>query len=299
MTTIQIEQLVKQYRGRQQPALDHVSLNIQSGMYGLLGKNGAGKSTLMKILTTLEKPTSGKVLVDGTPLKDARSIRRKIGYLPQQFGFYPTMKVIDAMTYLAILAEVPAREQKRRIERLLAAVHLTAQAKTKVKALSGGMLQRLGIAQALVNEPRVLIVDEPTAGLDPEERIRFRNLLADFANERLVLLSTHIVSDVEATTNRIGILDHGRLVFNGTTDELIDAAAGHVFVGDLPVAQLKQFKTQYQISEQTAHGQHIRVRFLARTPLATWQSVAPTLEEAYLYSQTQHHQALVKTVSSV
>lgn len=163
MTTIQIEQLVKHYRGRQQPALDHVSLNIQSGMYGLLGKNGAGKSTLMKILTTLEKPTSGKVLVDGTPLKDARSIRRKIGYLPQQFGFYPTMKVIDAMTYLAILAEVPAREQKRRIEWLLAAVHLTAQAKTKVKALSGGMLQRLGIAQALVNEPRVLIVDEPTA----------------------------------------------------------------------------------------------------------------------------------------
>ena len=160
MTTIQIEQLVKQYRGRQQPALDHVSLNIQSGMYGLLGKNGAGKSTLMKILTTLEQPTSGKVLVDGTPLKDARSIRRKIGYLPQQFGFYPTMKVIDAMTYLAILAEVPAREQKRRIEWLLAAVHLTAQAQTKVKALSGGMLQRLGIAQALVNEPRVLIVDE-------------------------------------------------------------------------------------------------------------------------------------------
>ena len=123
--------------------------------------------------------------------------------------------------------------------------------------------------------------------------------MADFANERLVLLSTHIVSDVEATTNRIGILDHGRLVFNGTTDELIDAAAGHVFVGDLPVAQLKQFKTQYQISEQTAHGQHIRVRFLARTPLATWQSVAPTLEEAYLYLQTQHHQALVKTVSGV
>lgn len=226
MTTIQTEQLVKQYRGRQQPALDHVSLNIQSGMYGLLGKNGAGKSTLMKILTTLEQPTSGKVLVDGTPLKDARSIRRKVGYLPQQFGFYPTMKVIDAMIYLAILAEVPAREQKRRIERLLAAVHLTAQAQTKVKALSGGMLQRLGIAQALVNEPRVLIVDEPTAGLDPEERIRFRNLLADFANGRLVLLSTHIVSDVEATTNRIGILDHGRLIFNGTTDELIDALRG-------------------------------------------------------------------------
>ncbi|MFK5280165.1 ATP-binding cassette domain-containing protein, partial [Lacticaseibacillus paracasei] len=174
-------------------------------------------------------------------------------------------------------AHVPAREQSGRIQQLLEEVHLADKARTKIKALSGGMLQRLGIAQALVNHPKVLIVDEPTAGLDPEERIRFRNLLTDFANDRIVLLSTHIVSDIEATTNTIGILDQGRLLFNGTTDQLMLAANGHVFEKEMPVANLNDFKRYRRITEQVTNGATVKLRFLATNQIKTGTQVLPTL----------------------
>ncbi|AHJ31939.1 ABC transporter ATP-binding protein [Lacticaseibacillus paracasei] len=293
MEKINIEGLTKRYRGKAAPALDQVSLEIETGMYGLLGKNGAGKSTLMKILTTLEQPTAGTVEVCGVPIKAAKAIRQQIGYLPQRFGFYTNMRVVDAMTYLAVLANVPARDQSQRIQHLLEEVHLADKARTKIKALSGGMLQRLGIAQALVNRPKVLIVDEPTAGLDPEERIRFRNLLTDFANERIVLLSTHIVSDIEATTNTIGILDQGRLLFNGTTDQLLLAANGHVFEKEVPVAKLNEFKRYRRITEQVTDGTMVKLRFLAASQINTSAQVLPTLEEAYLYLQMKHEEAFL------
>ena len=268
MEKINIEGLTKRYRGKAAPALDQVSLEIETGMYGLLGKNGAGKSTLMKILTTLEQPTAGTVEVCGVPIKAAKAIRQQIGYLPQRFGFYPNMRVVDAMTYLAVLANVPARDQFQRIQHLLEEVHLADKARTKIKALSGGMLQRLGIAQALVNRPKVLIVDEPTAGLDPEERIRFRNLLTDFANERIVLLSTHIVSD-----------------------QLLLAANGHVFEKEVPVAKLNEFKRHRRITEQVTDGTMVKLRFLAASQINTSAQVLPTLEEAYLYLQMKHEEA--------
>ncbi|KRL11343.1 ABC transporter ATP-binding protein [Schleiferilactobacillus perolens] len=287
MNTIQIDHLSKRYRGQSRPALNDVSLTISAGMFGLLGKNGAGKSTLMRILTTLDQATTGTVQLCGIPITQRAAVRNQVGYLPQNFGFYPNMTVRDALTYLAILAHVPPRSQHRRINALLAQVNLTDQACTKVKALSGGMRQRLGIAQALVNQPKVLIVDEPTAGLDPEERIRFRNLLTEFAQDRIVLLSTHIVSDIEATTNRIGVLNQGRLLFTGTTAQLQAQATGHVFTRTLPLAELSDYKSRYEISEQVVQGNTAHIRFLATAGIPGANVVAPTLEEAYLYLQSR------------
>lgn len=290
MSSIQISDVTKTYRKKPTPALDHLTLEIGNGMFGLLGKNGAGKSTLMKILTTLEQPTSGTAEICGISLTQPQEIRNLIGYLPQNFAFYPNMKVSDALAYLATLANVPIRDQRQRIAQLLDDVNLTEKANAKVRQLSGGMLQRLGIAQALINNPQVLIVDEPTAGLDPEERIRFRNLLTDFSSNRTVLLSTHIVSDVEATTNQIGVLDHGQLLFTGTTNELMVAATGHVFEARIPLESAIQFKQTHQISEQVTQADQIHFRFIADS--SDQKPTAPTLEEAYLYLQAQHEGVL-------
>lgn len=290
MESIQIHNLTKRYHGKATPALNHISLNIQSGMFGLLGKNGTGKSTLIRILTTLDEPTSGTIQMGGNPIKNKRQIRSQIGYLPQNFGFYPSMTVIDAMTYLAILAKVPTWQRTTRINKLLAAVNLIDKSHAKIKSLSGGMRQRLGIAQALVNDPRVLIVDEPTAGLDPEERIRFRNLLTDFAKNRIVILSTHIVSDIEATTNAVGILEQGRLLFTGSTEQLIEAATGHTFEINLPFNELNHFKTAHRLTEQISQGSTVKIRFLSDRPISTAHVVSPTLEEAYLFLQMQHEE---------
>lgn len=286
MSSIQVAHLTKVYRKQAHPALADLTLEIGNGMFGLLGKNGAGKSTLMKILTTLEKPTRGSAKVCDLPLTQPRAIRDLIGYLPQNFSFYPNMTVTDVLSYLATLANVPVRKQRQRIAQLLDRVNLKEKAQVKVRQLSGGMLQRLGIAQALINDPQVLIVDEPTAGLDPEERIRLRNLLTDFATDRTVLLSTHIVSDIEATTNHIGVLDHGQLLFTGTTDQLLRQANGHVQQKMVPVAAAAKFKQTHQISEQVTQTDKIHFRFIADA--ATAAPVSPTLEEAYLYLQLQH-----------
>lgn len=182
---IEIKELNKFY-GKKKQALSNVNLTIGQGMFGLLGRNGAGKTTLMKTLATLLQKQSGSISVCGIPIENAKAIRKNIGYLPQDFSIYPTMNVIEVMDYLGILSGIGSRERKKRIELLLKKVNLIEQKNKKVKALSGGMKRRLGIAQALLNDPKVLIVDEPTAGLDPEERIRFRNLLCDVAEERIV-----------------------------------------------------------------------------------------------------------------
>ena len=187
---IVINNLCKNYRKKK--ALENVSITIRSGMYGLLGRNGAGKTSLMRILATLSVPSSGEVSINGIPIKDVSKIREIVGYLPQDFSFYKSMSVYDAMDYLGLLSNIPDKVRKERILTLLERVNLKENVKTKVRALSGGMKRRLGIAQALLHNPQILIVDEPTAGLDPEERIRFRNLLSDFADGRIVLLSTHI-----------------------------------------------------------------------------------------------------------
>lgn len=211
---IEIKELNKFY-GKKKQALSNVNLTIGQGMFGLLGRNGAGKTTLMKTLATLLQKQSGSISVCGIPIENAKAIRKIIGYLPQDFSIYPTMNVIEVMDYLGILSGIGSRERKKRIELLLKKVNLIEQKNKKVKALSGGMKRRLGIAQALLNDPKVLIVDEPTAGLDPEERIRFRNLLCDVAEERIVILSTHIVGDIEATCENLAILNEGSVLYCG------------------------------------------------------------------------------------
>lgn len=221
---IMIHNLCKNYGKK--TALEHVSITIHSGMYGLLGRNGAGKTSLMRILATLSVPSSGEVYINGIPIKDTRKIRELVGYLPQDFSFYKNMNVYDAMDYLGLLSGIPDKARKQRILALLEQVNLTEDRRTKIKALSGGMKRRLGIAQALLHHPQILIADEPTAGLDPEERIRCHHLLRDFADGRIVLLSTHIASDIASTCDGVVVLDDGKLIFQGSTEELISQAEG-------------------------------------------------------------------------
>ena len=209
-TKIVIKNLSKNYGKKQ--ALKNVDLTIRQGMFGLLGPNGAGKTTLMKIIATLLQKTEGDMRVCGIDINNDREIRRIIGYLPQDFSMYGNMSVYEAMDYLGVLSGLSRQQRKDRIPSLLEQVNLTDDVKTKVRAMSGGMRRRLGIAQALIHDPKVLIVDEPTAGLDPEERVRFRNLLSETAKDRVVILSTHIVGDVEATCEDIAVLNRDIMI---------------------------------------------------------------------------------------
>ena len=221
-TEIIIENLSKNFGGYF--ALKDVSLHIEKGMFGLIGRNGAGKTTLMRIIATLLNKTDGSVSVCGIDSNNPKEIRKKIGYLPQDFSVYPNMRVYEAMDYLGVLSGLTKSIRKERINDLLHEVNLSSSRGLKVKALSGGMKRRLGIAQALLHDPQVLIVDEPTAGLDPEERVRFRNLLFEIAGgDRIVLLSTHIVEDIEKTCEKIAVLNKGELFYNGTLKDFIGA----------------------------------------------------------------------------
>lgn len=213
-----IRDLTKNYGKK--AALKNVSVIIHSGIYGLLGPNGAGKTSFMRILAGLSEPSGGEISIHGVSINETAKIREMVGYLPQDFSFYGNMSVYGAMDYLGLLSCVPDKIRKERIGALLELVNLKDTMRTKVKALSGGMKRRLGIAQALLNNPQVLIVDEPTAGLDPEERIRFRNLLVKFAEERTVILSTHICPDIESICENIGILKDGKLLWDGSMEEL-------------------------------------------------------------------------------
>lgn len=213
-TEIIVQNTSKNYGSKK--ALEGINLHIESGMFGLLGRNGAGKTTLMRILATLLPKSSGSISVCGIPIEKAAEIRRITGYLPQEFSIYPNMTVYEAMDYLGVLSGLSAATRKQRIPVLLSRVNLSEASKVRAKALSGGMKRRLGIAQAILHSPKVLIVDEPTAGLDPEERVRFRNLLCDIAENRIVILSTHIVEDVEKTCKNIAVLKEGNIVYTGS-----------------------------------------------------------------------------------
>lgn len=220
---IKISNLSKNYGKKR--ALKEVSVTIHEGMYGLLGRNGAGKTTLMRILAGLSLPSSGNAWINGIPVSETAKIRELTGYLPQEFSFYRNMSVYDAMDYLGLLSCIPSKIRKERIMSLLEQVNLKDNSKTKVKALSGGMKRKLGIAQALLHDPKILIVDEPTAGLDPEERIHFRTLLSEFAKDHIVVLSTHISSDLESVCDSIGVLDEGSLIWDGSMEKLIQQSA--------------------------------------------------------------------------
>lgn len=236
-TEIVVENLSKNFGNKY--ALKDVHLKIEAGMFGLLGRNGAGKTTLMRILATLLNKSDGNVSICGMDISRGSDIRRIVGYLPQEFGIYPNMRVAEAMDYLGVLSGLSLAQRKERIPILLKKVNLDQSRKLRVRALSGGMKRRLGIAQALLNDPKVLIVDEPTAGLDPEERIRFRNLLCEIAADRIVILSTHIVEDVEKTCQNIAVLEQGSVLYTGSLkgfigeDEGLEAAYMHRIGGSL------------------------------------------------------------------
>ena len=279
---IKIDNLRKSYGKKE--TLKGINLNINEGMFGLLGPNGAGKTTLMRILTTLIPKTDGNITIDNIDINNKKEIRKIIGYLPQDFSFYPAMSVYEAMDYLALLSGMKNKElRKNKIEYLLKKVNLQNHKKTKFKALSGGMKRRLGIAQALLHDPKIVIVDEPTAGLDPEERIRFRNLLRDFSDERIVILSTHIVEDVEFTCENLAILNEGELLYNGKVNELLKKAEGYVWTANIEREELDDMRKKYTIISTVSEGEYIRVKIISEEkPLLNAENIKPSIEDAYM-----------------
>ena len=257
---IKIEHLSKRCGNKN--ILKDICLNIPVGMYGLLGENGAGKTTLMRILATVSEPTAGMVQINGVDIKNKKKIRQIIGYLPQEFSVYPDMSVYSALDYLGILAELPQKIRKERINQLLKQVNLEQEKNKRFKNLSGGMKRRFGIAQALLNNPEILIIDEPTAGLDPEERLRFYNLLSELAMERIIILSTHIASDIEATCSKAAVICRGNVIFQGDISELIKLGENKVYTATIQQNKLEEFKKKYHIISIYQNGENISCRFL-------------------------------------
>jgi ABC-type multidrug transport system ATPase subunit len=277
-----LESLGKRYPGRGW-ALSEFTLTLTPGVAGLLGPNGAGKSTLMRILATVAAPSAGRVRWNGTDLAHKPdSLREVLGYLPQDFGVYPQLTALEFLDYIAAAKGLDAKSARQRIEQLLELVNLTDARDRALGGFSGGMRQRVGIAQALLNDPRVLIVDEPTAGLDPEERVRFRNLLGDLAGERIVLLSTHIVSDVEATASRIVMMGQGRLLADATPEALLDRARGRVWECDVPASEVEALRARHLVGATLRRGDRVLARLVSANPPSGARSVEPSLEDAYL-----------------
>jgi ABC-type multidrug transport system ATPase subunit len=285
---LSIERVSKQYRGKVW-ALRDFTLELRPGVLGLLGPNGAGKTTLMSILATITRATQGRVLWNDTDLaENPDAIRAVLGYLPQDFGVYPNLNAVEFLEYLAAVKGLDAAASRRRIDELLNLVNLADVRKRPLGGYSGGMKQRIGIAQALLNDPQLLIVDEPTAGLDPEERVRFRNLLSELSGERIIILSTHIVSDVEATATDIALISSGTLVAHATPEELLRQVEGKVWEQVVPSDQLTAAKQKYLISGTTRRSDGVHIRVLASAAPNGAQPLAPTLEDAYLYCLTAH-----------
>jgi ABC-type multidrug transport system ATPase subunit len=288
---ITINQLNKVYRGGVH-ALNEVDLTIPNGMFGLLGPNGAGKTTLMRILAGILRPTSGSLNVggfDGNTEKGRTSIKRMLGYLPQDLGVYPDLSAREFLDYIGILKGMDARKvRQQRVEELLEVVDLTSVANRKLKTYSGGMKRRIGIAQALLNDPKFLIVDEPTAGLDPEERIRFRNLLSDLAGDRSVLLSTHIVEDIAQTCRNLAIMKNGSVIFHGTTADLITETRGKVWMittdGTKPQGSFTVVSTMNM-------GATIQYRVVGElSPRSGAVETEPSLEDGYVWLMREQRQ---------
>lgn len=268
-------------------AIDHADLEIPKGIFGLLGENGAGKTTLMRVLTTVLAPTDGTILLDGMLYSESNygDIQRKIGYLPQEIDLYPNLTVQECLEYMGDLAGVPKSVCKERIRYYLEKTSLTEHRKKKMKQLSGGMKRRVGLVQALLSEPEFLIVDEPTTGLDPEERIRIRNLLVDFSENRTILFSTHVVEDLVATCSRLAVMKKGRFLYSGSMRELLEEAKGHVWnckVDDESSARALERK--YHVSAKHYVDGRLQMKLLCeKQPEVACVPCEATLEDAYIY----------------
>lgn len=287
-----VEKVSMTYRANVQ-ALRSFTLTLGPGVLGLLGPNGAGKSTLMRILATITKPTAGRVLWNGVDIaSDPDTLREVLGYLPQDFGVYPNLNAVEFLDYMAAVKGIDAASAKKRIGELLELVNLTHAAKRPLGGYSGGMRQRVGIAQALLNDPKLLIVDEPTAGLDPEERVRFRNLLSELSGERIVILSTHIVSDVEAVATEIALIAHGQIVTHGAPEALLADVSGKVWEVVVTSAELAALKEGHLVSNTAHRTDGVHARVVAEvSPMAKARPLEPTLEDAYLRALALHRAA--------
>jgi len=284
-----IENVSKTYRGNVE-ALRSFRLELGPGVLGLLGPNGAGKSTLMRILATITQPSAGRVLWNGTDIRhEPDSLRTVLGYLPQDFGVYPNLSAVEFLGYLAAVKGLDAASARQRIGELLELVNLVEAARRPLGGFSGGMRQRVGIAQALLNDPQLLIVDEPTAGLDPEERVRFRNLLSELSGERIVILSTHIVSDVEAVATDIALIAQGRLVVHGAPEALLAGVNGRVWEVVVPSAELPALRQRHLVSNTAHRNDGVHARVVAEAaPGPGARGLEPSLEDAYLAALAAH-----------
>jgi ABC-type multidrug transport system ATPase subunit len=287
-----IQSLSKQYR-RDFWGLRDFDLEVKPGVIGLLGPNGAGKSTLMRMLATITQPSAGTIQWNGVDVvKAPDALRSTLGYLPQDFGVYPNLSALEFLEYIAAIKGLDAKSARRRIEELLVLVNLVHAAKRPLGGYSGGMKQRVGIAQALLNDPQLLIVDEPTVGLDPEERVRFRNLLSDLSGERIIFLSTHIVSDVEATATEIVIINKGRKLQHAAPEKLLQTLEGKVWQWVIPSEALPALKQKHIVSGVVRRQNGIQVRAVSEAaPASDAQPVAPSLEDVYLHLVSQQNGA--------
>lgn len=281
---LKIENLTKQYKNK--IALDNLTVEFPKGVTGLLGPNGAGKSTLMRILSTVDTPSKGSVTFNGNDItKHPNDLRRVLGYLPQDFGVYPNMSAPEFLEYMAAMKGLSMKSAKVRINELLDILNLTSAGKRHLGGFSGGMKQRVGIAQALLNDPKILIVDEPTVGLDPDERIRFRNLLASLAADRTIILSTHIVSDIESIAPNLVVMKEGRLIAAASPEKLMTQAHGKVWNAIVDVNELEALQQKYIVSNSMQRSDRIHVRIVStEQPRLGANLVEPSLEDAYLYA---------------
>ncbi len=281
---LEIREISKHYKDKK--AVDHVSLTLTPGVWGLLGANGAGKTSLMRMIAGIVKPTSGEILYDGLPIWTLKEKYREVfGYLPQEFGFYPEFTVKSYLEYVASLKGLSRTTTRKKIGELLERLTLSDVKNKKISKLSGGMKRRVGIAQALLNDPKVLILDEPTSGLDPGERIRFRNLLSEFAKDRIVLISTHIVSDVEYIATENAVMKQGKIIETGTTDELTQLVSGKVWSAMIPTREAFSYEQKMRVVNlRNEEHDMTSLRYLSETPLIPDSCPAePKLEDLYLW----------------
>ncbi len=278
---LKIDRVTKNYGSK--IACDRISITLEKGVYGLLGANGAGKTTLMRMMCGVLAPTSGSISYDGIDVS-SEDYRDVLGYLPQDFGYYPEFTARDFMMYIAALKGIPKSRAKEKTAELLEKVSLINEEKKKIKTFSGGMKQRLGIAQALLNDPKILVLDEPTAGLDPKERIRFRNIISGMGAEKIILLSTHIVSDVEHIANKILVMKNGQLIHNGTLGEIISVVRDKIWECTVDSLTADELSEKYPVINTRNDGENVFLRLVCNNkPCENAKNAEATLEDLYLY----------------